>query len=255
MKIFYSEYKKNYESYTFGYAIYALQEESDSLAELYSQGFLPYAGESEYDGSKPDQEIHYLARSLRVKLDKFSMSSENRRIDKKAAPFEVQIDVLPKNEFVDDTGLHDFCKQYAAQRFKGGHMNDERWNYVFKRKCGTHIFRFQLAGQILGYVLAGIDENIVHYWFSFFDLTHMDKFPVGKYLMASVIQWARDNNKSYVYLGTCYGPQALYKARDFKGAEFFDGENWNENIATLKSWCKSEEESIDRDRYKINDGK
>ena len=44
----------------------------------------------------------------------------------------------------------------------------------------------------------------------------------------------------YVYLGTCYGEKALYKVRDFKGIEFFDGSKWNNQINILKEMCKKD---------------
>ena len=250
MEIFFSEYLKNYSTYTFGYAVYALQEHSDTLSELYAKGFLPYAGESEFMSSKALREIYYLTRSLRVNLADFVVSSENRRIAKKADPFEVEFRVDEKSLYVNDEHFNNFCKEYAAERFKGGHMNEDRWSYLLKRNCGTHIFSFLVEGKVIGYVLAGIDEKSVHYWFSFFDTGYLDKFPIGKFIMTRVIQWAKEQNKEHVYLGTCYGPHSLYKARDFKGAQFFDGEKWNSNVATLKTWCKSEDEPMDSDRYK-----
>ena len=44
----------------------------------------------------------------------------------------------------------------------------------------------------------------------------------------------------YIYLGTCYGEKALYKVRDFKGIEYFDGVEWNNNIKSLKELCKND---------------
>ena len=45
-------------------------------------------------------------------------------------------------------------------------------------------------------------------------------------------------NKKYIYLGTCYGEDSLYKVRDFKGIEYFDGNEWIDDIEKLKSLCK-----------------
>ena len=44
----------------------------------------------------------------------------------------------------------------------------------------------------------------------------------------------------FVYLGTCYGKKALYKVRDFKGIEFYDGNEWNDNVKVLKKLCKKD---------------
>ena len=251
MKIFHSEYQKNYSTYTFGYATYALLEENDSLSDLYSAGFLPYAGTSEYASQKSIQEIFYLCRSLRIDLNAFSTNSENRRIEKKARPLNIEVTVRPKKDFIADENFRKFCQDYADERFQGGHMSDQRWDYVLRRACGTHIFTYKTQNNVLGYVLVGVDAKAVHYWFSFFDTNLLNQLPVGKYLMLSVITWAKENGKSYAYLGTCYGEKALYKVRDFKGAEFYDGAKWNEDITLLKSWCKQDQSSMISDRYKM----
>ena len=58
--------------------------------------------------------------------------------------------------------------------------------------------------------------------------------------MEKVIFYAKNNNMRYIYLGTCYGEKALYKVRDFKGNEYFDGVKWNNNIKNLKALCKND---------------
>ena len=59
-------------------------------------------------------------------------------------------------------------------------------------------------------------------------------------MMEQIIYHAKENNKKYVYLGTCYGEKSLYKVRDFKGIEFFDGSRWTDDINNLKSKCKND---------------
>ncbi len=68
-------------------------------------------------------------------------------------------------------------------------------------------------------------------------------------MMYSVIRWAADQNLEYVYLGTCYGDKSLYKVRDFKGIEFFDGNDWNNDMKLLKQKCKTDA-SFSKDEFK-----
>lgn len=252
MRIFLSEFNKNYATYTFSYAVYATLEAGDKLSNAYEQGFLPYAGESEYSTDKPVEEIYYRCRSLRVSLSDFTDSSENRRVMRKAANFNIGASLHEKEAFLSNEAFHSFCQHYAGERFKGGHMDQKRWEYVLQRESGTHIFEFTIDEKPVGYVLAGIDDTSVHYWFSFFDTSYLEYFPIGKYMMHQIITWAMNNAKQYVYLGTCYGPAALYKARDFKGVTFFDGSTWQSDITRLKTWCKQDDEILQSDRYKIN---
>ena len=55
--------------------------------------------------------------------------------------------------------------------------------------------------------------------------------------MEHLVYYAKEEQKKYIYLGTCYGKKALYKVRDFKGIEFFDGSKWNNKINILKEMC------------------
>jgi len=78
---FSSEHAFHYDSYTFGYACYASRIGDEPLDEIYVQGFLPYSGNPDLSSEL----IFYRARSGRVNLASFELSSENRRIIKKMA--------------------------------------------------------------------------------------------------------------------------------------------------------------------------
>ena len=59
------------------------------------------------------------------------------------------------------------------------------------------------------------------------------------------------NNKKNIYLGTAYKPAALYKIRDHKGLEFWDGQKWNTDTKILKDWCQTDLEPKASDRFKL----
>jgi hypothetical protein len=52
-------------------------------------------------------------------------------------------------------------------------------------------------------------------------------------MMLQAVIWAKENQKKYIYLGTCYEKTALYKT-EFKGVEYFNGFHWNNNLEELK---------------------
>lgn len=246
MKIFFSESKPEYKTYTFNYGIYCIKDDNSELTEIYDKGFLPYSGNIQLHS-----EVFYLARSLRVDLDRFVDSSENRRVDRKIEPLHIKIELLDKSKVLEeDIEFESFCEKYIASRI-GEAMTPERLKYILAFTCGTHIFRFTRDQQIVGYVLAVISPEIVHYWFSFFDLELMKSHSLGKWMMWSVIRWAKEQNKQSVYLGTVYGDKALYKVRDHKGLSFFDGTHWNQDMDLLKSWCKSDQDRDATDRFKL----
>lgn len=246
MKIFFSESKPEYSSYTFNYGIYCIKDHNAELTEIYKKGFLPYSGNIHLE-----YEVFYLARSLRVDLHRFSDSSENRRVHRKIEPLEIKMEILPKELILnEDKEFITFCENYVAARI-GEAMTPERLHYILGLTSGTHIFRFTRENRVVGYVLAVVTDELVHYWFSFFDLELMRSHSLGKWMMWSVIRWAGTAGKESVYLGTAYGDKALYKVRDHKGLAFFDGTGWKEDMDLLKSWCKSDNERDATDRFKL----
>lgn len=246
MKIFYSESKPEYQTYTFNYGIYCIKESNEELAQIYQSGFLPYSADTGLT-----TEVFYLARSLRVDLNRFENTSENRRVDRNIEPLNIQLEFLEKEIVLsEDAHFYPFCEKYIASRI-GEAMTPERLRYILSLSIGTHVFRFKREDIVLGYVLAAADSGTIHYWFSFFDLDLMKTHSIGKWMMWSVIRWAKENQKSYVYLGTVYGEKSLYKVRDHKGLEYYDGVKWNQDMDRLKSWCKTDQNRDATDRFKL----
>ena len=120
-------------------------------------------------------------------------------------------------------------------------MDTQRLQYVLSRQLISHIFTFRNAEQTLGYVFAIIAGNTLHYWYSFYETEYMRSHSLGKWMMWKVIDWAQAQGLEYVYIGTCYREKSLYKVRDHKGAEFYDGIRWNSNLELLKQLCRTDE--------------
>ena len=245
MQIFFSEFNSNYSTYTFGYAVYAVAEQDEEVEEIYERGFLPYSADINLK-----EEIFYLCRSLRVRLTDFSDSSENKRVNRKMEGMEPELECIALGDFnIEDEIFQDFCLGYAKERFVGGSMSKERWDYILRRKNGTHILRFSRKGEVLGYVLVGLHGSAVHYWFSFFDLEISRDLPLGKWLMWRTIKWAKEEGREFVYLGTCYKETGLYKVRDHKGVEYFNGSRWSTDTVRLKEICKSDGQEYESDMF------
>jgi len=235
MKTFFSPCPPDYSTYTFPYGVYALPENNNELQEVYEKGFLPYTGDLNLK-----YPVFYKARSLRVDLEKFSDSSENRRVAKKFEGIEVRIEASD-TLLAADQYFRSLAIDYAAKRFKGGQMDSDRLDYILSRSYLTHTYRIMLDEETMAYLLAVESGNIFHYWFCFFDLDMATELPLGKFLMWKGILMAKEKGCSYIYLGTCYGNRSLYKARDFKGVEFHDGNFWSSDVKRLKMLCKSDD--------------
>ena len=217
MKIFRSESFVDYKTYTFNYALYCIKENQSEIPQIYDKGFLPYSNDVNLD-----RETYYLARSLRVDLSQFTASSENRRVSRKIETLSPSLKVIPIDQFdIDDPEFKKYCFDYASSRFSDK-ISEARMDYILHSKSISHIFEFSIQEKKVGYVITIIEQGTLHYWFSFFDL-ELQEYALGKWMMFSVIQWAAEQNLTYVYLGTCYGKKSLYKVRDFKGLSYFDG--------------------------------
>jgi len=246
MKIFFSEYRSDYTTYTFGYTAYCIKEAEDSFSAVYEKGFLPFTGEQQISST-----IFYMARSLRVDLSCFENSSENRRISRKVADLDLSFHLFRKEDFnINSAPFRKICLDYATARFVGNEMTESRFDYVLSRETTTHIFEYTLDGKPFGYILACLEDEMLHYWFAFFDTELMTSHSIGKWMMWSVIDWAKQQDLKHVYLGTAYNKKSLYKIRDFKGAEFFDGNGWNTNMKSLKVLCKTDDQTRTIDRFK-----
>ncbi|MGC9602305.1 MAG: GNAT family N-acetyltransferase [Minisyncoccia bacterium] len=236
MKLFSSELGHNYGSYTFGYANYCEREQGDSLAHIYELGYLPYSG-------SPDvQNIFYMARSARVPLPQFALTSENRRIAKK---FDGQFDKkrIPLAEFdINDEVFLSFCVEYF--KIKHGERAAPRERIRYWLACGviTTIVEYCKAGVPVAYVFEVEDAGMTHYWFSFYDLSFVRQ-SLGMWLMLDCIRDAAARGVEHYYLGTVYGAKALYKT-NFEPLEWWSGSEWIADTAKLKASARTDEERI-----------
>lgn len=246
MKIFLSESITDYNTYTFNYAAYCIKESQVELPDIYAKGFLPYSNNIEIE-----PEIYYLCRSLRVDLATFVDSSENRRVNRKMEDFDIQIRAIPKADFdLESSAFQQFCFKYAAERFSNNAMSQERLDYILNRPSATHVIEYTSKGELLGYIWAVIEGSMLHYWYAFFETKYLQSHPIGKWMMWRTIRWAKETGLSHIYLGTCYGTKSLYKVRDFKALEYFNGSFWSKDTKYLKQLCKTDAEERNADLFK-----
>lgn len=246
MKIFFSEHNVDYSTYTFDYAVYALMESIQDAPEIYAMGFLPWTGDLTVN-----YPLFYLARSLRINMERFGDTSENRRINRKLSHLNLDIRCTPIENFdKNDQSFRTLCNDYIRDRFEAGAMTEERLDHILESPVLTHIFTIFNDEGPKAYVLCCMHNEMIHYWFAFFDVEIFQELPLGKWIMWRVLRWAKDANKQLVYLGTCYGTKSLYKVRDHKGVEYFSGFGWNSATKTLKQLCHNDGENHPADGFK-----
>lgn len=221
MKLFFSEFPADYGKYHFPYQVLAVREQGDEAERLYERGFLPM---------RSVKSLYYLARSVRVSLEKFGLSSENRRILKKTQEFEKELVKL--EEFNYTPPIQKICKNWFEARFGKGKISAAAIRKIFTAGIFSHIFIWRKKEETAGYAVVFIDEKVVHYAHVFSN-PQFAKSDLGARMMLQAVIWAKENGKKYAYLGTCYEESALYKT-EFSGVEFFNGVRWSNNLEELK---------------------
>ena len=224
MKVLFSEAVPDYGHYIFPYAIWGFPEPGETPATFFEAGFLP---------STRELTRFYLARQIRIRLQDFQPSSENRRILRKGAGLKWEL--LPREKFTLTPEREAFCKTYADARFGAEVMTIERLRTLFSAPVATHIAVFSEAEtqKEIGYVVLYLESpRVAFYYYSYYNLAWFEK-SLGLFLMTSAVQHFAESSFDYLYLGTCYSERALYKTQ-FSGCEFFNGFSWSKNVDELK---------------------
>lgn len=206
-----------------------IEREGETLEELYAHGYLPYSS------SKNIHNVFYSARSARVVLAEFILSSENRRIAKK---FDDQFKKEHITDFVPDTAFYTFCTDYFTQKHGVNTMPQERLQTIYTSGLPLCTTVYRSGEKIVAYTLEVVNDTMRHYWFSFYDLS-LTQQSLGMWLMLDSIRDAKVHGIDHYYLGTVYGPKALYKT-NFAPLEWWEGRKWSRDIVKLKDLSRAE---------------
>lgn len=224
MKLLFSEHKSDYSNYIFPYAIWAIPEEHETPGMIFNKGFLP--------GTR-DMKRFYMCRHVRVRLVEFSHSSENRRIIRKCEGIEYRF--VAKADFDYSEVWRKFCKNYADIKFGKDVMTTDRLDSLFQSDMITHLLVFtdKETDKDVGIVTLYVEgDELGFFYYSFYDLNYYNR-NLGMFIMTSAVDFFSRSGQKFLYLGTCYSKNALYKTQ-FTGAEFFNGFHWSKNIKELK---------------------
>ncbi len=189
-------------------------------------------------------------RSLRIDLDKFELSSENRRVLKKIEGLNLNITAIPYKQYAWQIGK--MAKDFYDTKFGKGIFSANKIKELLtspKSNFNTLLVyslppnRGELEGGPIGYAICYANSKIIHYSYPFYRLQPAtDDLPATSYqlpantgmgMMIMAIMAAKQNGKKYIYLGSAQRPTDVYKLQ-FKGVEWFDGGKWNTDLKKLK---------------------
>lgn len=224
MKLLFSEQNSDYDNYQFPYAVWAIPEAGETPADIFNAGFLPSARQLDR---------FYLCRQVRVDLEKFKPSTENRRILRKGAGIEMKL--VPRDQFEYTPARRQFFKTYADIKFGKDVMTFERLDGLFSAPIISHLLVFTdvATSKEIGVATLYLeDQALAFYYYAFYDLNYYAR-NLGMFMMTSAVALFAARGAKNLYLGTCYLESALYKTQ-FAGAEFFNGFRWSSNLKELK---------------------
>jgi arginyl-tRNA--protein-N-Asp/Glu arginylyltransferase len=196
-----------------------------NIAEMYDHGYV---------FTRIGKGVMHQTRSVRIDLAKFELTSENRRILKKA-----NIGLIPINLPLDD---YDYIigksgKDFYEKKFGAGIMSAQKIKEMLTDTAKSNfntVLRYSelVAGEIIGHAICYMDKSIMHYSYPFYDLDTASK-DMGLGMMTTAITFAKEEGLKYVYLGSLQRPGDTYKLQ-FEGLEWFDGKAWQTDIEVVK---------------------
>lgn len=227
------EFLINYEKYQFGYTEWGIPESEHDVVTLYNQGYLPYSG------NERPLPCYYLCRSLRVCAGDFVPISENRRIFKKVHEMGIvpEMSEYSGKEALNQVELKSFLINYFTAHHGELVMTLERLESILNYSPYVFVTTYVHQGEYICAVISQKVGSMVHYWFAAYS-DHYTHLSLGMWLMLTFIKGYSENTpETMVYLGTGYGPKALYKT-NIEQVEYFDGNNWKKDLKTLKNLLK-----------------
>ncbi len=202
---------------------------SEKIEAMYADGFV---------FTRVEKGAMNRTRSFRIDLRKFELSSENRRILRKAEGLLMTIENIPYPDYNWKIGklAKDFYEKFGDSVFSANKIRELMTDESKSNFNRLFIFTDKRSNEVVGYAIAFKGARMIHYSYPFY-IEDPRESSRGLGMMTMVIEWAKSLGKDYLYLGSLSRPSDTYKLQ-FKGGEWFDGERWSTDIEPLKNILK-----------------
>ena len=215
-----------YQHYQFGYCLWAEADESawgSDLEKIYRDGYLPFSG-----NPRDPRHLFYMARSLRVPLDRMSLDKKRRYDHRQWEIFGLQRHHWSKEEFLAKfgEGTGQLARTWMEARFGEAFLSRERYRYILAKPFLRDILAWTLEEELLAFAFVVKGLWGAHYWYVFYQNDQAASHPPGHGYLIDFLYWCREQHLPCAYLGTTYGIRSRYKARGIAGVEFWDGNGW-----------------------------
>lgn len=205
-------------------------DDQELITEQYNNGFV-FTRE---DLGTMDQ-----TRSIRIDLEKFELSSENRRILRKTEELNLETLPIPYSDYHWSIGK--LAKDFYDTKFAKNIFSANKIKQVLTNKLKSNfnlLLSYKIADKQIGYCIAYKNKTLLHYSYPFYDL-ESDK-NTGMGMMLKAINFAKSAGLKYIYLGSAQRSSDIYKLQ-FKGLEWFDNKtnSFTDDQNKLKEILKS----------------
>lgn len=178
-------------------------------------------------------------RSLRINLEEFEFSSENRRILTKVENLKLEAIHLPLSEEAYSWTIHKLAKDFYTTKFGDKTFSAAKIKELVTDGIKSNfnlLLKYTEGEEIVGYTIAYHNSQLLHYAYPFYDL---NKFAsnYGMGMMLKAIEHAKEEGKKFFYIGSATRPADKYKLQ-FKGLEWFDGQAWQRDLEALKTFLQ-----------------
>lgn len=222
-----------------------------NINDLYNRGFL---------FTREGKGAMYETRSVRIDLDRFKLSSENRRVLRKTEDLRMKIENIPYLDYSWKIGKlgKDFYETkfgegvFSANKIKELMTDGEKSNFNRVIVYSAPVILSETKNPLkngekgsfacaqddktmrVGHCICLETNEILHYCYPFYILdTKYKILNTGLGMMTRAVVWAQESGKKYIYLGSAKDAKALYKFQ-FAGVEWWDGEIWRSDVEDLK---------------------
>jgi arginyl-tRNA--protein-N-Asp/Glu arginylyltransferase len=177
-------------------------------------------------------------RSLRIDLNNFEFSSENRRVLGKTEDLALSVHPIPYEKY--DWSIHKMGKEFYEKKFGEKTFSAQKIKELITNKEKSNFNRLLVYikdEKVAGYCIALETKNTLHYCYPFYELG-ADYPNLGMGMMLKAIMLAKESGKKYIYLGSFQRPTDTYKLQ-FSGLEWFGGTEWKNDLDQLKDELKT----------------
>ena len=195
----------------------------ENISAMYDRGFV---------FTRIGKGVMQETRSCRVNLEKFSLTSENRRILKKSAGISISHDILPLSDYswtIGKTAKDFYDKKAGPGAFTA---NKTRELLTKDGNFNALITYANEKSEKIGYAIIYENDGIIHYSYPFYDLEKAQK-DMGLMMMTMMLDGAKKYGKRFFYIGSLQRPTDTYKLQ-FEGLEWFDGKSWQTDLEEVK---------------------